>query len=193
MKRAAVLEIIFFLCLMTVFVSSGIAQQTDSITDMRDGQKYKTVKIGRQLWMAQNLNYKTTQGSWCYENKQENCHLFGRLYNWETSFEECPYGWRLPSINDFEILLKHISENTDNPYKALIEGGSSGFSALLGGLSYGENGFITLGAYGGWWSSSEESDGFFWNLGIHSYSQDADMNSSSKPAGLSVRCISDKK
>jgi len=142
---------------------------TGSLTDDRDGKTYKTVKIGDQVWMAENLNFATDSGSWCYDKNPENCSTYGRLYSWEIAKTACPSGWHLPSYDDWGILSKYlggytiaggklkskigwISPNTDATNE-------SGFSGLPGGCVDGscwyKARYSDLGKVGYFWSGQQ--------------------------------------
>jgi len=140
------------------------AQQTGTFTDMRDGKVYKTVKIGNQTWMAENLNYNGGSGSWCYDDDSLLYETYGRLYNWSAASTACPEGWHLPSDSEWNQLVDFLGGKnvagvklkSTNHWKMskLKVTNSAGFSALPGGRRQPDGSFDYLGTSGVWWSST---------------------------------------
>jgi len=88
-----------------------------SFTDYRDGKTYKTVRIGNQTWMAENLNFNNLN-SWCNQ-----CETYGRLYNYEAALTSCPSGWHLPSDDEWSILMSNCGGENVAGGKRQIKGG----------------------------------------------------------------------
>jgi uncharacterized protein (TIGR02145 family) len=84
--------------------------------DPRDGNVYRVVKIGNQVWMAENLRYKVW-GSWCCNNNKYNGQQYGRLYTWEAAKRVCPPGWHLPTDEEWDTLVEYVGGDGIAGYK----------------------------------------------------------------------------
>jgi uncharacterized protein (TIGR02145 family) len=170
------------------------------LPDARDGQVYKTIEIGNQVWMAENLNYVPggDTASYCHGDDPANCNVYGRLYTWDVAMNACPDGWYLPSYSDWETLMTEV-------------GGLTGAGKLLKTNSAWPNGQNGTDAYGfsGLPAGNQGNDGLYYNLGDQAnfwsatsvdgtvaktmhlqYDDDGYLNvNHQKIAGLSVRCI----
>jgi len=184
------------------------AETKGIFTDSRDGKKYNTVKIGKQTWMAENLNYNASSSK-CYDNKPANCDKYGRLYDWKTATAKstCPKGWHLPSNADWSDLMQFINPNcpligdcTDAGTKLKATSGwnSDGngtdkyeFAALPGGVGLSGGNFRDAGNGGLWWSSSGDDTKKAYRLSVDINGTDAHRSSSDKNLLFSVRCIKD--
>ena len=166
---------------------------TDSGTVTCGGQTYRTVKIGSQVWMAENLNYNTS-GSACYDNISD-CSDYGRLYDWYTASVVCPEGWHLPSNDEWTTLINFIGENAGTKLRAKSWSGGTddyGFSALPSGNGYSPCFFATKDKCGWWWTATEYSgrtnqNAWYWTM-CSSNNLTGDP-ASNKPVLYSVRCI----
>ncbi len=188
--------------------------------DNRNGQTYKTVKIGKQVWMAENLNFKT-DSSFCYNDSAEYCEKYGRLYRWAAAVGKsesecgngytcslpsgniqgvCPSGWHLPTRDEFDTLIAAVGgrSTAGNVLKSTSGWNSSGngidafaFSALPASRRDNYGGYYHEGYYADIWSSTEVSSDAACYMKLGYDSGIAYLHNSRKDYGFSVRCLKD--
>jgi uncharacterized protein (TIGR02145 family) len=154
-----------------------------------EGQTYKTVAIGNQTWMAENLNYYVS-GSKCYGDSYANCSTYGRLYDWATAMNLpsscnsnacscnastcsgqvsskyqgiCPPGWHIPSNAELIALEDYAGGFSTAGTKLKASSGWNGYSGIPAGTD--EFGFAALpggSGFGGSFSSVS-SRGYWWS------------------------------
>jgi len=169
--------------------------EEEQFIDSRDGKKYKTVKIGTQIWMAKNLNYNAN-GSKCYNNQPANCDKYGRLYDWAAAKKVCPKGWHLPSNDEWDELYRFAdgTSGTESPYISKTAGkylkAANGFFALLGGMGRYDDRFDNASIGGFWWSTDEYyHDSYAYNRHLTSTENVASWSYNDKGSLFSVRCL----
>ena len=146
------------------------------------------------------------EDTWCFEEKEDNCNKYGRLYTWEAANTACPNGWRLPTDDEWWTMASYYGkaynsypdqekmEGKDDgevAYKALIDGGETGFAALLGGSHSPDEGFDYLGDLGSYWSSSENSSANVWGYYFYIHTKGLARDNYYKTLGFSCRCLQD--
>jgi uncharacterized protein (TIGR02145 family)/uncharacterized repeat protein (TIGR02543 family) len=167
----------------TKTVTANFEQMAGSFTDSRDSKNYRWVRIGTQVWMAENLNFDAS-GSQCYRNSPDSCAKYGRLYDWNTVMAGssssssspsgvrgiCPAGWHVPSDAEWEFLVNFVGGESIAGTKLKSKtgwnsGGNGiddfGFSALPGGNGNGSS-FYYAGNSGYWWSATEYDASYAW-------------------------------
>lgn len=179
--------------------SSSESEEGGTFTDSRDGQTYKYVKIDNQVWMAENLNYETTN-SYCYNDSTENCKKYGRFYTWEAALNACPEGWHLPTKWQFEILRFNVGgedvagkmlKSTTGWYDDGNGVDKYGFNVLPAGTRYYDGVFYDAGKYANFWSASEIDENYAYDLDLRYRSERAYLDDLDKDYAVSVRCLRD--
>jgi uncharacterized protein (TIGR02145 family) len=196
----------------------NLLSDNPNFTDPRDGNEYKTVRIGNQLWLAENLRYipyvnnqSENGGIWVngYSGNDvkvaimtEQYRKYGCLYSIEEAFSVCPQGFHLPSNDEWLTLFYYLggSNLAGNRLKACTGWKTitppitdeSGFSALPGGCRTFYESFIDFGAVGYWWSSSvTQYNNHFFMCIQDNRSTAIILQHEFANSGFSIRCIKD--
>jgi len=212
-RKIAIQTATLILCVVFDVAFSEQQEQTPKTTpsdsnffvDPRDGKRYRIVTIGKQTWMAYNLNYKIGN-SWCYMDDNDRCKRYGRLYDWNTAMKACPDGWRLPSRKEWQVLVnvaggnliagKKLKSKTNwdtvtYPDKRGTD--SYGFSALPGGARSIDGDYFAAesdGQAGYWWTATESEGDNAYRRFTDDYSDEfLESKYSNKNMGFSVRCV----
>ncbi len=104
--------------------------KSGTFVDKRDNKEYGFVEIDSKIWMTNNLSFDMGDNSMCRNNIKTDCKLFGHMYNLEVINSGCPYGWRVPTFEEWKYLLINKAANN---LKILYPFGGTGFDLLLGG------------------------------------------------------------
>jgi uncharacterized protein (TIGR02145 family) len=206
----------------SVTITDGSEYDADNNTlkDLRDSTVYKTVTIGSQTWMAENLNYETAN-SYCYNDSTEYCTKYGRLYIWAAAMDSvgtwstngkgcgynktcsptypvrgiCPEGWHLPTKAEFETLFTAVGgQSTAGKVLKSTSGWNSsgnGTDAYAFSALPAGNRYSGEGDYAYFWSSTEYASDIAYYMGL-GYGGRAELGHSYKYDGwYSVRCLKD--
>jgi len=171
-----------------LIVTNGSTNITGTFTDRRDGKIYKWVKIGTQIWMAENLAYlpevyPPDEGSqtvpyyyvYGYEGKEVeaaktsyNYAKYGVLYNLPAAVSICPSGWHLPNDGEWATLANSLGGKSNAGFKMksivgwnspiLNSNNSSGYSALPGGARDSSGTFTKYNNPSANWWSTPQND-----------------------------------
>lgn len=191
------------------------------LTDLRDGQSYKTLTIGNRCWLGENMNYgimvnasvdQTDNGTiekYCYDDNATNCDKYGGLYQWSEAVQYataekprgvCPEGWHVPSDSEWNELLINMGIDQANAFKTGLRGVDQGTRLKTGGAS----GFDALlggsrlnnGLYYainnyGNFWSSTSEGDKAWRHAVSGNTTGVFRTLNDRKEGLSVRCVKD--
>ena len=169
--------------------SESLPKKSNKIGLVRDVEKntYKTVKIGTQEWMAENLRTNKysdgtlipnvtdnsswrnlTSGAWCYYNNDSKYEsTYGKLYNWyAVKFQKlCPSGWHVPTDVEWTVLTDYLSANGHSGTEGIALKATSGWKDKRGETRNGTDTYGWLGLPGG----NRASFGYFDAIGNGGY------------------------
>jgi uncharacterized protein (TIGR02145 family) len=172
---------------------------TGTFTDERDGTTYKTVTINGQVWMAENLRYKT-ENCILHENQMDT-DKYGYLYTYQEALEVCPDGWLLaPQEEAWSEIRKLIGvapeagpafkdKDAWKQFKSKKNNNKTQLSVLPGGkYSSTSNTFEHIGKRAYLWTSNNyEGDG--WAIIFYFDKDNLHFEHFNSSNSASVRCV----
>jgi uncharacterized protein (TIGR02145 family) len=213
-------KVLFGILTFVILLSIGVNKSNSQVTD-KDDNTYKTVTIGKQVWMAENLNVEhyrngdaipqvqdkeewanLTTGAWCYYDNNSGNGM-GKLYNWYAVSDTrgfAPEGWHVPTDEEWTILTDLLGGERVAGEKLKSTSGwdddyngtnTYGFTALPGGYRNHDGYFLNFGKNGLFWTSTEFSSTNVWFRNVIGSIPDVFRPNYDKKFGLSVRCVKD--
>lgn len=197
---------------LSFLASNAFSQKIEQFTDPRDGQLYHYVtyeyrnpsRISQKRyfsWMIENLNYEL-KGSWSIDTTISNTRL-GRYYTWNQAMDACPSGWRLPTSEEWDYLMRALGNKTNDPAVAKMKSKTgwpdtenntniSGLNVLPSGMFFKpQNRFDGVGRSASFWTSTSWRDPK--RLAITKYisseNKIVNLPGDKNYSGYSVRCI----
>ncbi|HHJ10368.1 MAG TPA: hypothetical protein ENK25_05690 [Bacteroidetes bacterium] len=174
------------------------------MTDARDGQRYAIVHLGDQWWMAENLNFRSADSCWYYnDDSLTYAKDHGRLYNYESARNACPAGWHLPTDDEWKTLETYLgmsqTEADKDGYRGTEEGtfllktfgNTTGFDAVYSGYRNQDGKFYSLSSFAYFWTSSTYPGNYAWFRFINNTDPRINRNHINIDQGFSVRCVMD--
>lgn len=183
-----------------------------SLVDERDGEIYSTVKIGNQIWMAENLRYVTVggvadddKGSFVYGEVEANVGKFGRLYTWDAAMKIAPEGWHIPSEEEWHELCEYCrslqeglpgtmlksTEYWDECLGSVVGKDSVGFASVPSGSRYSMGYFYDLNKSAYYWTSTAVESEYARYRSISFRGGKIGADYTYKSDALSIRCVKD--
>jgi len=208
-KKVLILLSLLLLC------SVALPQKKGKMTDPRDGHVYKTVKIGEQVWMAENLNYKMPEAYVYKYSTKDNKKIkkkYRLLYTWEAALIACPNGWHLASDEEWKELEMSLGMSKSEADRRGIRGygegeklkstkgwkengngngsNSSGFNAMPAGR-YTDGIYDNVGMYSYFWTSTPSNEWNVWTRQIRYLNTEIVRSGSISDNAYSCRCVQD--
>ncbi|MCQ2097384.1 MAG: hypothetical protein MJY87_05495 [Fibrobacter sp.] len=178
------------------FIACG---SREDVKEVASKAEFPSMKIDGDIWMSKNLSVDIP-GSSCYQNINENCEIYGRLYTWEAAQKACPEGWHLPESKEVNSLMESAKlrahrEFPDKEFRSreMKECYWNGNTAkVLHSL-----GFVASSAKASFWaaSSNPKNASASFSIDVESVTNYAEIeirSDDSRQDVFSIRCVKNK-